>query len=50
MPIRSPAPMLTLTSSSTTRLPKDTLTLDAVNLDIKLSHIATACAGRAMPR
>jgi hypothetical protein len=35
IPIRSPAAMLTLTSSSTAWLPKDTLTRVAVSLDIK---------------
>ncbi len=51
MQMRSSAPTLTLlTPPSTTRLPKDTLTLDAVSLDIKNSQIAAGCARRAMPR
>src|ERR1700729_3399933 len=50
IPVRSPAPMLRLTPSSTTRLPKDTLTLVAVSLDIAYSqdHGPAARQGRAL--
>jgi hypothetical protein len=49
--MRSPAPIETLTSSSTTRLPKDTLTLVAVSLDMEFSQIAARCPQAAeLPR
>ena len=51
IPMRSPAPMLRLTPSSTTRLPKETLTLAAVSLDIETPRSRPAL-GRpcVMPR
>jgi hypothetical protein len=43
--------MVTLTSSSTARLPKDTLILAAISLDIEFSQIRGPLpAVRAMPR